>query len=126
MSHAAVKATQSTLKRWVALDRELLSADGLDIKEFAARWNVDPKTIRRDLQAFAEAGQTASYKKENRWDGRSRQWRYNDHVKHLFACNLGEAAMKAAIKARWDELLAAKRKARRDYETRRRLRRIPR
>ena len=120
------KATRSTLKRWVALDRELLSADGLDIKEFAARWNVAPKTIRRDLQAFAEAGQTTSYKKENRWDGRSQQWRYHDHVKCLFACNLGDAAMKAAMKSRRDELLAAKRKAHRNREARRKLRRIPR
>ena len=122
----ALKATRSTLKRWVALDRELLSVDGMDITEFAARWRVDRKTIRRDLNAFAELGQTANFKKENAWDGRSRQWRYDGHVEFLFACNLGEAAMRAAMKARRDELLVAKRKVHRNREARRKLRRIPR
>ena len=114
------------MKRWVALDRELLSVDGMDITEFAARWRVDRKTIRRDLNAFAELGQTANFKKENAWDGRSRQWRYDGHVEFLFACNLGEAAMRAAMKARRDELLVAKRKVHRNREARRKLRRIPR
>jgi NADH/NAD ratio-sensing transcriptional regulator Rex len=57
----AAKATRSTLKRWIALDQDLLSADGMDIAEFAARWRVDRKTIRRDLKVFAELGQTTSH-----------------------------------------------------------------
>ncbi len=81
----------------------------MDIKEFAARWGVDRKTIRRDLRAFAESGQTARPKKDNAWDGRSRQWRYDSHVTYLFVCNFGEAA----LKARRDKLLAAKLKLRR-------------
>jgi hypothetical protein len=121
-----VKAKRSTLKRWIALDRELLSADGMDIQEFAARWRVDRKTIRRDLNAFAELGQTASHKNDDPWDRRRQQWRYDAHVKCLFACNLGEAAIKVAMKARRDELLAATRKTRRNREATRKLRRIPR
>jgi len=123
----ALRITRSALQRWVALDRELLSVDGLDIKEFAARWGVNCRTIRHDLKTFAELGQTTSYRNENAWDGRSRQWRYDDHVKYLFACNLDETALKAAMKARKAEVLAAKRKAQRIREaTRRKLRRIPR
>lgn len=117
-----VKAKRSTLKRWIALDRELLSADGMHIQEFAARWRVDRKTIRRDLNAFAELGQTASHKNEDPWDRRSQQWRYDAHVSCLFACNIGEAAMKA----RRDNLLAVAQKTHRSREARRKLRRIPR
>jgi len=43
------------LQRWMEMDRDLCCG-WLRIPEFAESWEVDPKTIRRDLDLFERMG----------------------------------------------------------------------
>jgi hypothetical protein len=53
----AKRSAAHMLRRWFELDRLLASPTGLDVGEFASKWGVDEKTVRRDLKAFKELGQ---------------------------------------------------------------------
>src|SRR5260370_41984020 len=50
--------TTRILKRWQELDWELgRDFKGVNVREFARKWKVSPKTIHRDLEAFRGLGQ---------------------------------------------------------------------
>jgi hypothetical protein len=48
------------LRRWQALDAELAGKFGLNVPDFAQRWNVCEKTVRCDLELFRQLGQKMS------------------------------------------------------------------
>lgn len=73
------------LERWRAIDAELGSFYGLYIEDFAKRWRVSTKTIRRDLDAFRKIGQDVVWERneENQY-----VWCYEAEQEWLFVSNL--------------------------------------
>ncbi len=81
------------LKRWVAMDRalargDLSMKDGLVIAEFARRWRVSERTIRRDREAFGKLGQKMDTGVVLNTNGRKVPlYYYADGVRPLFTAN---------------------------------------
>jgi DeoR-like helix-turn-helix domain len=73
------------MRRWRAMDLALGCRDGLRISTFAKRWNVSTKTVRRDLDWFAELGQRIV---RHPFEDRPRVLIYGPEVEWLFTSNL--------------------------------------
>ena len=80
------------LQRWIDLDRALGSFEGLRISEFARRWKVSPKTVRRDLAVFRAMGQKAvcvlGLLERQEGEGPQYRWQYDVGVEWLFVRNI--------------------------------------
>src|SRR5262245_6939432 len=77
-------SSTAILKRWMALDRELMPiGSGLVSWEFARRHKVSTKTVRRDLAAFRELGYPASLRRL----GNQYWWWYEPGVTWMFSAN---------------------------------------
>jgi hypothetical protein len=91
-----MRSALSVLKRWQAMDAELLPGRwGLHVERFARRWQVSTKTVRRDLAAFRELGQRMHLVytgQETEGEVREYVWRYGKGVKPLFVRNLRNPA----------------------------------
>lgn len=86
----------SVLRRLIAVDAALASPEGLHIGTLAAEFNVDQKTIRRDVAALAEiVGPTVHRQVETADNavGRTvRHW-HQDRRRRMFSPWLGGAAV---------------------------------
>jgi hypothetical protein len=67
------KKTAEILKRWLALDAHIHYGD-LSIIQFAKRFKVSEKTIRRDIESFKALGWVAYWEKQ---EGGEYIWRYS-------------------------------------------------
>src|SRR4051812_23985127 len=73
------------LARWVALDWYLSWRGGGGGKDFARRWKVTRRTVRRDLETFREMGQEI----DPSWGpDKDRTYRYVFGTKPLFVQNI--------------------------------------
>jgi hypothetical protein len=78
------------LRRWRAMDAALAIDDarlGLHVPTFAREWNVNERTVRRDLAAFRDLGQEMICNDLGEEEGR-RCWWYARGVLPLFVENL--------------------------------------
>jgi NADH/NAD ratio-sensing transcriptional regulator Rex len=69
------------LKRWRALDRELMSITGMNLKSFARKQGVTTRTVRRDIEVFREVGQLIV---SNPADSREHLFEYDQGADRLF------------------------------------------
>jgi hypothetical protein len=74
----------------------LLSEDGVSLREFAKRSNVDPKQIRRDLAAFRELGQSLVHGQFHEGERKTR-WAYRYPQRALFAVNGGKKGGRVSL-----------------------------
>lgn len=78
------------LKRWVALDKALTDTQiggGLNLTKFAKQWNVDAKTIRRDLKLFRELGYPANLHMYDEMGRDIFRWSYRHGQRSMFTVN---------------------------------------
>jgi hypothetical protein len=79
------ESAENMLRRWMALDKQLAdrgSDTGLNLNEFASKWHVDPKTIRRDLAMFKRLGFPAT---RMVFEGGIFRWQYLSQQAPMFA-----------------------------------------
>lgn len=85
-----MSTTTKILKRWIALDRELSSAFGVNLPTFAKKRRTTEKTVRRDLAAFREMRQKMYCHRIEGQGARARSiylWKYYDETVPLFSAN---------------------------------------
>lgn len=80
-------STAKILRRWMDLDKELASRDGLELAFFAKRWKVSGKTVRRDLAAFRALGYDNEYELASPPPFANYAWKYKPGVRCMFAKN---------------------------------------
>ncbi len=69
------------LKRWQALDRALISVEGMYLKDFARKHRVTTRTVLRDIDVFRSVGLRVISHPE---DVREHVWEYEEGAPGLF------------------------------------------
>jgi hypothetical protein len=92
------RSTVQVLKRWMDLDFELYLGN-LRLSKFAQKWNVDVKTIRRDLKAFQALGYESRWRED--MPGFTYVWSYPRRVQPPMFTNTKEQ-VKRMTRERFD------------------------
>lgn len=81
------RQTIDSIRRMIVIDAALASAAGLHVGEMAARFAVDPKTIRREIDVLRELVGPTHHETAPHANGISRTARhwYQDRRRRLFA-----------------------------------------
>lgn len=82
-----MSANTELIQRLREIDAALASKDGLSVAEFASRWDVSDKTIRRYLATLRELGHKTRDEMVPADNGPGRTWihRYVDRRRQLFS-----------------------------------------
>ena len=78
--------TLEILERWIEMDYHLSFGSGLNVPHFAKEWDVDEKTVRRDLKAFEHLGKKVKCRKP--LCAKITIWKYTGVLDPLFVENL--------------------------------------